>query len=172
MNTVSITLLCWFLNVILTWNYRIRIAGILGARSGYPCPICLVPKEEQFNLGSSWPARTKEATDALVAESSRQATKKSRKALLDTQSLRWLPVCALLTIACRKCLIKFHRTLSSVFLQHGLLSSWLLYWTHCTHLSKESLVNISGCGFWSHCPILPSQKLTHGECCSFCARLC
>jgi hypothetical protein len=87
------------------------------------------------------------------------------------RSLCWLLVCALLTIACRKCLIKFHRTLSSIFLQHGLLSSWLLYWTHCMHLSKESLVNISGCGFWSRCPILPSQKLTHGECCSFCSRL-
>jgi len=52
-----------------------------------------VPKKEQVDLGSSWPLRTKEATDALVAEASHQGTRKGRKTLLATQSLRLLLVC-------------------------------------------------------------------------------
>jgi len=78
---------------MLKLGYKARLAGIWGARSGYPCLICLVPKKEQFDLGSSWPLHTKEVTDALVAGASHQGTKKGCKIVLATKSLRLLLIC-------------------------------------------------------------------------------
>jgi hypothetical protein len=71
-------------------THRVRISGILGSKSLYPCPICLVPKNKQSELGHTWPARTKESTDALVTKASLQQTKTARKNTLASQSLRYI----------------------------------------------------------------------------------
>ena len=71
-------------------TYRVRISGILGSKSSYPCPICLVPKDKQSDLGRTWPARTKEGTDALITQASWQKTKEARKNTLASQSLRYI----------------------------------------------------------------------------------
>ena len=77
---------------VLMAAHRVRISGILGTKSLYPCPICLVPKDKQPYLGHTWPARTKEGTDALVTQAAKQKTKEACKNILATQSLRFLYV--------------------------------------------------------------------------------
>ena len=72
--------------------HRVHISGILGSKSLYPCPICLVPTEKQPELGHTWPAWTKEGTDALLTQASWQPTKEARKNLLASQSLRFIYV--------------------------------------------------------------------------------
>ena len=68
------------------------MSGILGPKGKFPCPICLVPKHEQLDLGRSWPQRTPESTSALYNKASHQKTKKKIKNVLDTQSLRGITV--------------------------------------------------------------------------------
>ena len=77
---------------------RVRISGILGSNSLYPCPICLVPKDKLSQLGHTWPARTKESTDALITKASWQRTKEARKNTLASQSLRYIYVSGFLTV--------------------------------------------------------------------------
>jgi hypothetical protein len=54
--------------------------------------MCLVPKDKQPYLGHTWPARTKEGTDALLIQAAKQKTKQARKNTLATQLLRFLYV--------------------------------------------------------------------------------
>lgn len=74
----------------LITTHRVRISGILGSRSSYPCPTCLVPKDKLSDLGCTWPARTKEGTNTLLTQASRQKTKQARKNTLASQSLRYI----------------------------------------------------------------------------------
>lgn len=72
--------------------FRIRMSTILGAKSGYPCPICLVPRDQQHVLGNVWPLRTPEGTNSLVSLASAQGRKKDKTRLLKQQSLRPIEV--------------------------------------------------------------------------------
>ncbi|KAG9086597.1 hypothetical protein FS749_003534 [Ceratobasidium sp. UAMH 11750] len=65
-----------------------RIVCILGSKSGFTCPICLVPREEQHNLLDSWEPRTVEDSQALVAEAEDATTLKQQDEILHRQSLR------------------------------------------------------------------------------------
>ena len=85
-------MISFYLAIYILTHIRARIAGIMGSRGAYPCPICLVPTNEQFDLSKSWPARSRDATEALLTEASQPKTKKARKDILDTQSLRFLHV--------------------------------------------------------------------------------
>jgi hypothetical protein len=79
-------------------SYRVRISGIRGANSKYPCPMCLVPRTEQWDFGHTWQPRTKEVTDALLAKASLKKTDKARKESLKCQSLRFLHVSSQLDV--------------------------------------------------------------------------
>jgi hypothetical protein len=68
------------------------MSGTLGVNGGFPCPICLVPKHEQPNLGSLWPQRTLELTLATIKEASHQKAKKDSQKILKKQSLRPIDV--------------------------------------------------------------------------------
>ncbi|KAG8696436.1 hypothetical protein FRC08_007148 [Ceratobasidium sp. 394] len=65
-----------------------RIVCILGSKSGFPCPVCLVPHCEQHNLLGTWPLRTVEASRELVARAMEAKTQKQRDKILREQSLR------------------------------------------------------------------------------------
>lgn len=67
--------------------------SLLGHQSGFPCPICLIPRDLQDSPMESWPLRTFEGTLELIQEARSKSTKKDRKALLKTQSLRDVKVC-------------------------------------------------------------------------------
>lgn len=78
--------------VLLHFTNRVRMSGIVGPKGEFPCPICLVPKDEQPNLGRIWPQRTPESTLATIKEASCQKSKKDSKSILKKQSLRLVDV--------------------------------------------------------------------------------
>ncbi|KAL1713402.1 hypothetical protein EV715DRAFT_296107 [Schizophyllum commune] len=67
-----------------------RVAGILGPQSFFPCPICLVHTDDQWDLSVQWPKRTVEGTEKLLRRARRCKTKQDRKEVLSQQSLRFL----------------------------------------------------------------------------------
>ncbi|KAF8603005.1 hypothetical protein BDV93DRAFT_556926 [Ceratobasidium sp. AG-I] len=66
----------------------IRFVCILGAKSGFPCPICLVPRLEQSSLLKSWPNRTVVLTEDLLERVEQAATAAVKSEILHEQSLR------------------------------------------------------------------------------------
>lgn len=74
-----------FLDSIL---FSIRMICILGHNSGFPCPICLVPRLEQSKLGKVWPIRTVAATEAILERARHSETKAEKDKILHEQSLR------------------------------------------------------------------------------------
>lgn len=44
---------------------RIKAALILGVKSGFPCPICLVPRDKLYLKSIVWPLRTVSGTSQL-----------------------------------------------------------------------------------------------------------
>lgn len=71
---------------------RCRITCILGHKSGFPCPICLVPRLEQGNLDGIWPERTVNSSEMLVLRAKRSKYLKDQDEILSEQSLRICPV--------------------------------------------------------------------------------
>ncbi|KAG8697556.1 hypothetical protein FRC08_006452 [Ceratobasidium sp. 394] len=65
-----------------------KIVTILGSLSGFPCPICLVPRELQGDLTSEWPLRTREGTLEVLRRASKAKTATSRGLIRREQSLR------------------------------------------------------------------------------------
>ena len=71
-----------------------RAVTILGARSKYPCPVCLIPSDELWDLsGGTYPRRTRDGALQLISDASEAPTKKAAKEILATQSIRNVPVC-------------------------------------------------------------------------------
>lgn len=71
-----------------------RATSILGALSGYPCPICLVPSEMLRNLAEvSYPRRERDGALRLVAQAGQVSSKKAAKETLGKQSIRNVAVC-------------------------------------------------------------------------------
>ncbi|KAG8710978.1 hypothetical protein FRC11_003923 [Ceratobasidium sp. 423] len=68
-----------------------RITCILGHKSGFPCPICLVPRLQQGDLVQSWPNRTVNGSEALILRASKERYIKDRDEILSEQSLRTCP---------------------------------------------------------------------------------
>ncbi|KAG9119795.1 hypothetical protein FRC07_005011, partial [Ceratobasidium sp. 392] len=66
-----------------------KIAAILGSLSGFPCPICLVPREDQGDLsGTEWPLRTHKDTLDVLDCARKAKTVAARKLICREQSLR------------------------------------------------------------------------------------
>lgn len=81
----------WKLTEFIT--RRARIITIFGAKSKFPCPICLIPKEHLHELAHiHWPERTKDSTKEVLERASRQQWDKDRKVILKEQSIRNIPV--------------------------------------------------------------------------------
>jgi hypothetical protein len=78
---------------------------IRGVQSKHPCPICLVPKEDQGNLFERYPVRSSEESMALVRQC-KLMSKGDAEDLLSKQSLRPVEVGGILNVIC--CLIQFH----------------------------------------------------------------
>ncbi|KAI0309138.1 hypothetical protein OF83DRAFT_1179977 [Amylostereum chailletii] len=74
--------------VSMDYEEMVRATLILGARSGFPCPICLVPADALAVLTGTWARRTVDGTVALLEEARSQSMKKARHAKLKEQSLR------------------------------------------------------------------------------------
>ncbi|TRM55788.1 hypothetical protein BD626DRAFT_576598 [Schizophyllum amplum] len=76
--------------VVVSCDYEdmARAAGIKGVHGHFPCPICLVPREELWNLLMSWPSRTACEAKQLLVTAEGEATQKSKKEILNQQSLR------------------------------------------------------------------------------------
>ncbi len=81
-----------YLLINLLHDNRVRAAAILGAKSGYPCPICLVPHDEQWRFDHDWPDRSQESANQLIEDARILPTEAQRKAKLATQSIRNLIV--------------------------------------------------------------------------------
>lgn len=78
--------------VIHLIGIRCRIACILGHSSGFPCPICLVPRLEQCQLAGDWPSRTVLSSQRLVERANESTTLEGRSKILHEQSLRDIKV--------------------------------------------------------------------------------
>ena len=69
-------------------------ASILGSKSGWVCPPCLVPKNLLWDLSDViYPLQTWDGTLRLIAESESCHTKAKASEVLLTQSIRNIPVC-------------------------------------------------------------------------------
>jgi len=70
-----------------------RAVSILGVRSMYPCPICLVPSDKLWDLlGETHTRRTRDEAVQLIAKADAAPTKKAAKDILGAQSIRNVPV--------------------------------------------------------------------------------
>ena len=79
--------------LVLTDTSSTRAVTIMGVRSKYTCPICLVPKDELCELpGEAHPRRTRNGALQLISHANAAPTKKAAKKFLGTQSIRNVPV--------------------------------------------------------------------------------
>ena len=96
-----------------------RIACILGHSSGFPCPICLVPRLEQCELVGTWPLRTNIGSQELLIRANESTTLGARHGVLLEQSLRDIQVStdfALSDLELKKCIQNiFHNIMPPYF---------------------------------------------------------
>ncbi|KAG8752853.1 hypothetical protein FRC12_011767 [Ceratobasidium sp. 428] len=75
--------------IAVDYEEMMKILALLGAKSGFPCPICLVPRELQGDLsGKRWPLRTYNDTMDIQAQAESAKTKSAAKNIRAEQSLR------------------------------------------------------------------------------------
>ncbi|KIJ58589.1 hypothetical protein HYDPIDRAFT_178048 [Hydnomerulius pinastri MD-312] len=87
----NIARLFYPLILILAADYeeQMVMALLRGLMSGFPCPICLVPKSELSSAeGGTYPHRTSEETQALITEARAQNRIEDKEKILKSQSLR------------------------------------------------------------------------------------
>lgn len=68
------------------------MALIRGGGSNYPCPVCLVPKDQMCD-GSTHPLRTSESMQRVYDEAAEMDTIKDREEHLKGYGLRFVEVC-------------------------------------------------------------------------------
>ncbi|KEP46313.1 hypothetical protein V565_206070 [Rhizoctonia solani 123E] len=66
----------------------IRMVCILGHRSDFPCPTCLVPRLQQSKLSEKWPVRTVLETEDILQCALNEPQPSVKKTILQEQSLR------------------------------------------------------------------------------------
>lgn len=70
-----------------------RLALILGARSEFKCPICLVPASQLWDLSdTTYPERSRNKTLTLIESANEQESATAKRKQLITQSIRGVPV--------------------------------------------------------------------------------
>jgi hypothetical protein len=71
-----------------------RAASILGSKSGWVCPSCLVPNDLLWDLlDVIYPLRTRDGTLRLIEKAESCSTKAKAREFLLNQSIRNIPVC-------------------------------------------------------------------------------
>ncbi|KAL1689775.1 hypothetical protein GGG16DRAFT_114767 [Schizophyllum commune] len=77
--------------IVVSCDYEdmVRAAGILGSNSYHPCPICIVPHDQQWDLSKAWPARSVSGTEELLDKARELTAITGRKEVMRTQSLRF-----------------------------------------------------------------------------------
>ena len=73
--------------------HRCVMALICGSGGNFPCPICLVPNEEQNDLEKTYPLRTTKTMKHIVEQALRSSTKAAGDHLLKDVGLRGVMVC-------------------------------------------------------------------------------
>jgi hypothetical protein len=74
------------------------MALIRGLKGLYPCPMCLVPQEQQADLSQVFPLRTQQGSEALFCQAQELNRMEDKENLLKTQSLRIVKVCSPLIV--------------------------------------------------------------------------
>ncbi|KAG1857471.1 hypothetical protein F4604DRAFT_1589912 [Suillus subluteus] len=124
----AIRRLLWPLILILSADYEEQciMALIRGLKGKFPCPICLVPRDEQSVLSHELRLRTSAESEETLRLARAKKSKKEREKLLKTYSLRDVE-----NVFWRMLLADIHRALSfdRMHVYHGGL------WRH--HLWRE-----------------------------------
>ncbi|KAH7927024.1 hypothetical protein BV22DRAFT_1153995 [Leucogyrophana mollusca] len=76
--------------LILSADYEEQcvMALIRGLRSNYPCPVCLIPREELSSMTRTYPLRTSADTQALIRSVREQERAEDKETMLKSQALR------------------------------------------------------------------------------------
>ena len=77
--------------------YRCLMSLIRGANGLFPCPICLVPKDQLMMIWKEFEKRTGAKALQLLAESRAASTLKNAEQILKNWSLRPVDVCVILS---------------------------------------------------------------------------
>ncbi|EKM75860.1 hypothetical protein AGABI1DRAFT_45711 [Agaricus bisporus var. burnettii JB137-S8] len=83
--------LLWPLILILSADYEefTIMALIRGLKSGFPCPVCLVPRDLQWDLSKEFSLRTQAGSQAILYETMKLSTQEQRNTFLkESGSLR------------------------------------------------------------------------------------
>lgn len=83
-------------NILLTRvHFRCVMALIRGLQGLYPCPICYVPWQEQSDLSTEHPLRTREESELVLQEARSKRTAAEQDDHLQDHGLRDVEVCTL-----------------------------------------------------------------------------
>ncbi|KAH7919486.1 hypothetical protein BV22DRAFT_1075186 [Leucogyrophana mollusca] len=76
--------------LILSADYEEQCVMTLirGLRSNFPCPVCLIPREELSSMARTYPLRTRADTQALVTSAREQERAEDKEKILKSQALR------------------------------------------------------------------------------------
>lgn len=64
------------------------MALIRGLMGKFPCPICLVPRDELYKTSNIYPLRTSAGAKALRVQARESTTLEAREQILSSESLR------------------------------------------------------------------------------------
>ena len=142
---------------------RACLATIFGANSEYPCPICLIPKDEMYALGGIWPIQTKQAVNEMLSWVFNSQNHKEQWHILKEQSMCYVEVILFLADILVYNWWEFCRVHFLVNFQSNLSYLWHLSWMCFMQLSRVNLVNTSGLGCWSVYQHPPKPKSTPGR---------
>lgn len=142
---------------------RACLATIFGANSEYPCPICLIPKDEMYALGGIWPIQTKQAVDEMLSWVFNSQNHKEQWHILKEQSMCYVEVILFLADILVYNWWEFCRVHFLVNFLSNLSYLWHLSWMRFMQLSRVNLVNTSGLGCWSVYRHPPKPKSTPGR---------
>ncbi|KAG2121427.1 hypothetical protein DEU56DRAFT_873780 [Suillus clintonianus] len=143
----AIRRLLWPLILILSADYEEQciMALIRGLKGKFPCPICLVPRDEQSVLSHELRLRTSAESEETLQLARAKKSKKEREKLLKTYSLRDVE-----NAFWRMMLTDIHRALSfdRMHVYHGGLwrhHLWreLQFWI--LELGREAVVQMDAC---------------------------
>ena len=120
---------------------------ILGVKSEFKCPICLVPADALWDLcGGPYPERTRNKTLTLIAHANEQTTMTATRKTLVTQSIRGIPVRNMVAMAVTRDADDIRRIYSSNTLAFTHLCTKCFVPIRYTRSSKECGVSTSGSG--------------------------
>ena len=117
------------------------MALIRGVMSNFPCPICLIPREQISNFPDPYPLRTRENVVATLEKARSQQSAEEKEAILAAEGLRNIDVSNWLSVhLCRP--NKFDRARSTLFRIR--MFTVRCRWTGYILTTQENLVTICG----------------------------